>query len=227
MTTTRRACFNAIASAALLLGAAQAHAMTFSFNQAFNGGGFVGIVSGTFSAVDTGRPSNPLLPDGIFQSSEMTFLTLAYTGTAPTLGAVNLAYTPPNIGIAGTTEWFANDKTLGDAFNGFFLSGASAAGTQMTWVAGPVHFFDYGNTPGTNTGGDPQNGNPGCPSGPVCKFGQIDLFTSANAGGDPLATATSFTYATIEVSAVPEPSTYLMMLGGFAALALRARKTAH
>ena len=209
MTTTRRAYLNAIASAALLLGAAQAHAVNFSFSQAFNGGGFVGAVSGTFSAVDGNA-------DNIFQSSEMTFLTLGYSGTAPTLGAVNLTYAPPNIGVSATTEWFANDKTLGDGFNGFFLSGASATGTQMTWVAGPANFFDYGNTPGLNSGGDAQNS--------IFKFGQIDLFTSANSGGTAIGTATSLTYATIEVTAVPEPSTYLMMLGGIAALALRVRK---
>ena len=91
MNTTRRAYFNAIASAALLLCAAQAHAVNFSFSQAFNGGGFVGIVSGTFSAVDGNA-------DNIYQASEMTFLTLGYAGIAPTLGAVSLAYAPPNIG---------------------------------------------------------------------------------------------------------------------------------
>ena len=212
MFTTRRASVNAIASAALLLAAAQAQAVNFSFSQAFNGGGIVGTVSGTFSAVDGNS-------DNIFQSSEMTFLTLAYNGTAPTLGSVSLAYTTPAIVAYAATEWFANDKTLGDGFNGFFLSGASVTGTQMTWVAGPANFFDYGNTPGLNSGGDPQNSS--------YVFGQVDFFTSASSGGAPIATAPSLTYATIEVTAVPETSTYLMMLGGLAALALRVRKLAN
>ena len=209
MTTTRRAYFNAIASAALLLAAAQAHAVNFSFSQAFNGGGIVGTVSGTFSAMDSNS-------DNIFQVSEMTFLTLGYSGTVPTLGTVSLSYTAPAIAAYATTEWFANDKTLGDAYNGFFLSGASATGTQMSWVAGPANFFDYGNTPGTNSGGDAQNGS--------YVFGQVDFFTSSGSGGAPIATAPSLTYATIAVTAVPEPSTYLMMLGGIAALVLRVRK---
>ena len=77
----------------------------------------------------------------------------------------------------------------------------------------------FGGTPGLNSGGDAQNS--------VFKFGQIDLFTSAISGGNPIATAQSLTYATIAVTAVPEPSTYLMMLGGIAALGLRIRKHAH
>ena len=221
MNTTRRACFSAIASAAMLLCAAQAQALNFDFSQKFDIGGFNGTVGGSFSAVDTNT-------DGFFQASEMTFLSLTYSGTTPASGLVNLSYAPPNILVVGATEWFASgsDKTLGEAGNGFFLAGQSLTGIQMTWAAGPVNGFDYGNNPGSNSGGDPQNSNVGCPGGsnfPLCRFGQIDLFSSANA---PLGSAKSNDYATIIPSPIPEPATYLMMLGGIAALALGARRRA-
>ena len=214
MTTSRKAYLSAIASAALLLCAAQAQAQNFSFSQRFDLGGFDGFLNGTFVGVDSNA-------DNIFQDTEMTFTVLQYNGIAPTLGNISLTFTPPNIlitGAPGTTNWFVADKTLGDGFNGFFLAGTSATGTQMTWVAGPGHAFDYGNTPGLNSGGDAQNS--------TFRFGQIDLFTSGNSGGTPIATAQSDEYATIIPTPIPEPATYLMMLCGIAALAMGVRRRA-
>jgi hypothetical protein len=203
MITHKKASLGALASAALFLCAAQAQAQSFAFDQKFDLGGFNGNVWGTFTAVDANA-------DTIFQQSEMTFQSLQFVGTAPTLGAISLSFAAPDISSSITTEWFAADKTLGDAFNGFFLTGTSTTGTQMVWVSGPANFFAYGNTPGTNSGGDAQNS--------TFRFGQITLFDVA---GAPVASAQSDEYVT---TAVPEPSTYLMMLGGVAALALKARR---
>jgi hypothetical protein len=212
MSTTRKTCLNAVACAALLLCAAQAQAQNFSFTQKFDLGGFDGFLNGAFIVNDANT-------NNIFEASEMTFTALQYNGIAPTLGNISLSFTPPSIASYATTNWFANDATLGDGFNGFFISGASATGTQLVWVAGPANFFDYGNTPGLGSGGDDQNS--------IYRFGQIDLFTSANSGGLPIATAQSDDYATIVTTPIPEPSTYLLMVGGIAALALRLRKPAN
>jgi hypothetical protein len=212
MTTSRKAYLNAIASAALLLCAAQAQAQNFSFVQKFDLGGFDGFLNGQFVVNDADA-------NNIFEASEMTFTALQYNGIAPTLGNISLSFaTAAPIDSYTTTRWFANDATLGDAFNGFFISGASATGTQLAWVAGPANFFDYGNTPGLGSGGDAQNS--------TFRFGQIDLFTSGNAGGTAIASAQSNDYATIVPTPIPEPATYLMMLGGIAALVAGVRRRA-
>jgi hypothetical protein len=212
MTTNPKAYLSAIASAALLMCASQAHANPFIFTQSFNQGGITGVVSGTFSAVDANL-------DTQFDASEITFLTLGYVGTVPTLGAVNLSYTPPNI-VPDTllrNNWFANgpgatDTNLGSAGNGFNVTGDATTTTVMRWLAGPLNGFAFGNTNGS--GGDPQNS--------TFDFGAVSFFTGSAAGDAFLGNATSQTY--VSVTAVPEPATYLMMLGGVAALLAGVRR---
>jgi len=208
MTITRKAFLSAVASAALLMCAAQAQANPFIFSQSFNGGGITGTVTGTFSAVDTNANTQ-------FEASEISFLTLSYAGTVPTLGAISLSFTPPNIVTNPTvTNWYATDTNLGASGNGFFVSGTAAASTQMVWVAGPANGFSFGNLGGPN--GDPQNS--------TFNFGQVSFFTGNTLGETLLGNANSQTYASVTV--VPEPATYLMMLGGIAALAVGARRRA-
>ena len=207
MITYQKACLSALATAAMLLctAQAQAQAQIYNFSQSFDINSFNGTVTGSFLAVDANLNT-------IFEASEMTFLTLAYIGASP-IGALNLSFAPPNIAVVGPTQWSASDQFLGNA-HGFYLAGTSATGTQMVWVAGPLNVFDFGNFGGS--GGDLQND--------MFRFGQIDLFTSANAGGVIAGTGLSNDWANI--TPIPEPATYLMMLGGIAALALRARQRA-
>lgn len=207
MITYQKACLSALATAAMLLctAQAQAQAQTYNFSQRFDIDGFLGNVTGSFLAVDTNL-------DTVFQVGEMTFLTLAYSGASP-IGALNLSFAPPDIAVVGPTVWAASDQFLGNA-HGFYLAGTSATGTQMVWAAGPFNVFAFGDFNGG--GGDPQNS--------TFRFGQIDLFASANLGGANAGTGQSNDWANI--TPIPEPATYLMMLGGIAALALRARQRA-
>lgn len=207
MITYQRARLSALATAAMLLCAAQAQAQAqiYDFSQRFDINSFLGNVTGSFLAVDTNL-------DTVFQVGEMTFLTLAYSGASP-IGPLNLSFAPPNIAVVGPTQWSASDQFLGQA-SGFYLAGTSATGTQMVWAAGPLNVFAFGDFGGS--GGDLQNN--------IFRFGQIDLFTSANSGGTNAGTGQSNDWANI--TPIPEPATYLMMLGGIAALALRARQRA-
>ena len=226
MNSKRKTFACALAGAALLLCTAQAQAQTYYFSQKFDIDGFLGTVSGSFAGNDTGRPSNPALPDGIFQQAEMTFLTLNFDGVAPVVGNVNLSFAVASITSEPLTRWFPGDKTLGDGFNGFFLTGLSSTGTQMTWVAGPAFGYAYGNDPAAPFAPlDPENSNAlvcGPLGGELCRFGEIALYDSF---GAPIsgAQALSNDYVT---TAVPEPSTYLMLLGGIAAVALKVRRRA-
>jgi hypothetical protein len=205
MITYQKACLSALASAAMLLCAAQAQAQTYAVDQKFDLDGFSGNVFGSFTAIDANA-------DTIFQASEMTFISLGFAGVVPGVGSLNLSFTPPNITVNPTTAWFPADRTLGDQYNGFFLNAVSTTGTHFTWTAGPNQFFDFGNTPGTTVSGDPQNS--------TFRFGSITFF---DASGTPVALGQSDEWVT---TAVPEPSTYLLMLGGIAALALKVRRRA-
>ena len=209
MTFSRTAVLSTISAAVMLLAASSAQAQNFQFSQLFNNNGVVGTLSGSGVGLN---PDLTGLP-GIFEAADLVFQNLSFVGTVPTLGATTLTFAVPNIDVnAFGTTWFPADRTLGDAFNGFFLSGTSLTGTQMTWVSGPLNFFDFGNTPGTNAGGDAQNS--------TFTFGRLTFFSSILNGSSPFALSNSNTY----VNAIPEPSTYLMMLGGIAALSFAVRR---
>ena len=209
MTFSRTAVLSTISAAVMLLAASSAQAQNFSFFQLFNNGGVVGTLSGSGVGLNPDLTGDP----GIYEAADLVFQNLSFVGTVPTLGATTLTFAVPNILVnAGGTTWFPADRTLGGAFNGFFLSGTSLTGTQMTWASGPLNNFAFGNDPGTSINGDLQ--------GSTNIFGSLTFFSSITTLSVPIALSNSNTY----VNAIPEPSTYLMMLGGIAALSFAVRR---
>ncbi len=199
MNMLRHLAVGPIATAVLLLAAASAQAQTnYQAYQNFNSNGVVGTVVLKFSGTDANS-------DNVFDAPGITWQQLEFWGS---INSVNynglLIYSGSNLIVDPTSTWTIGDTNLGNA-TGFNASGlASPSPLSITWSAGLLYNF---------------NGFPDTQAAPNV-FGQLTVFDAAGQLTEGYAT----TYANVGV--VPEPSTYLMMAFGLAALAYAARRRA-
>jgi hypothetical protein len=200
MNMLRHLAVGPIATAVLLLAAASAQAQTnYQAYQDFNSNGVVGTVVLKFSGTDANS-------DNVFDAPGITWQQLEFWGS---INSVNynglLIYSGANLLIDPSSTWTIGDTNLGNA-NGFNVTGlASPSPLSISWAAGLINGF---------------NGFPDPQAAPN-KFGQLTVF---DAGGNFMTQGDATTYANVGV--VPEPSTYLMMAFGLAALAYAARRRA-
>ncbi len=239
-----RALVRAAAIVALGIATAPAHASveTLDFSGYFLGGSvepfplFPATISGMVS-YDTTNSGVVTPDDYIFVNSDLTVGSSAWYYNSVTNFVFHSVNGAPGSQITGTYSgsgagaFVVYDNNSGlDALapSTFFsdgLTGIAPSGYRLTGAS--IYFFSFGRILGSNVLPDITNG--GAPFS--------DFFESPPAGGyagalfsatyQPMSDGSDVTiYATLTTVAVPEPSTWVMILVGFAGLgAARYRKT--